>query len=151
MSMVFSSSKKTNCLTAFDENQLKLYVHLSQIFSLWFVPFHVSSVTLTTVLNLTTDSTRRDDPTSVEKTLYYIVKQEDLYQTSEFIKFIFPHVGSCLVLIWQLIAAFFCILGALLLWPILWLEENGYLPSRIARGGNLSYNIDNKIPEIRSR
>ena len=41
---------------AFDEKNLKLYVHMSQIFSIWVVPFHVAPVTLTTVLDLTTDA-----------------------------------------------------------------------------------------------
>lgn len=117
---------------------------MSQIFSIWLIPFHISPVTLTTVLDLATDS-------AADKTLYYIAKQEDLYQTSEFVKFILPHVGYCLVLIWQLIATFFCILGVTLLWPMLWLEEKGYLPRRIACGGNLARSFDNKIPEIKDQ
>jgi hypothetical protein len=126
-------------------------VNLSQIFSIWIVPFHVSPVTLTTVLDLTTDATQSDAPTNGNHTLYYITRQEDLYQTSEFVKFLMPHVGHWLVLAWHLIATLICVLGVGLLWPMLWLEENGYLPGRIARGGNVAYNIQNKVSEIKDR
>lgn len=136
---------------AFDEEHLKLYVNMSQIFSIWLIPFHVSPVTLTTVLDLTTDSSQSDAPTNSDQTLYWIARQEDLYQTSEFIKFVVPHIGQWLVLSWQLMATLFCALGATLLWPMLWLEENGYLPGRIARGGNLAYNMDKRIPEIKEQ
>lgn len=122
---------------------------MSQIFSIWIVPFHVAPVTLTTVLNLTTDAPRSNPSANGDKALYYIAKQEDLYQTSEFVKFILPHVGHWLVLVWHLIATFFCVLGVTFLWPMLWLEENGYLPGQIVQG-NLAYNIGSKIPEIKN-
>lgn len=121
---------------------------MSQLFSIWLVPFHVAPVTLTSVLDLTTDGSRNDAPAHGDKKLYYITKQEDLYQTSEFVKFILPHVGHWLVLAWHLLATIFCVMGMTLLWPMLWLEENGYLPGRIAQG-NLAYNMEEKIPEIK--
>lgn len=133
---------------AFDEDKLKLYVHMSQIFSIWLVPFHVAPVTLTTVLDLTTDPALTNASTNGDHKRYYITKQEDLYQTSEFVKFLFPHVGHWLVLGWHLIATFFCIVGVTLLWPMLWMEEKGYLPTWISRG-NLAYDIADKIPEIK--
>ncbi|KAJ5745012.1 hypothetical protein N7533_009882 [Penicillium manginii] len=136
---------------AFDENNLKLYIHMSQIFTIWIVPFHVAPVTLTTVLDLTTDASKTNAPTNGDRTLYYIAKQEDLYQTSEFVKFVIPHIGNWIVIIWHLIATFFCLLGVTILWPMLWLEEKGYLPSRIAHGGNLAYSIQNKIPDIKNQ
>lgn len=119
---------------------------MSQIFSIWIIPFHVAPVTLTTVLDLTTDSSQshHDHP------LYYIKKQEDLYQTSEFIKFLLPHVGHWLVSAWHVFATFFCIIGVAALWPMLWLEENGYLPGRIAQG-NLAYDIDRNIADIKQK
>lgn len=138
----------TDELVAFDEENLKLYINMSQIFSIWLVPFHVAPVTLTTVLDLTTDGSRNNAPTNGDKTLYYIKRQEDLYQTHEFVKFILPHVGYWLVLAWHLFATFFSVLGTFFLWPMLWLEENGYLPGRIAQG-NLAYNVGQKIPEIK--
>lgn len=133
---------------AFDEEHYKLYVHMSQIFSIWVVPFHVAPVTLTTVLDLTTDPTQSDASVNGDHRLYYITKQEDLYQTSEFVKFVVPHVGHGLVVAWHLIATLFCLLGVTCLWPLLWLEEKGYLPGQIAPGGNLAYNLERKIPEI---
>ncbi|KAJ5621636.1 hypothetical protein N7528_006419, partial [Penicillium herquei] len=129
---------------AFDEANLKLYVHMSQIFSIWLVPFHVAPVTLTTVLDLTNDSSQSDS----DQTLYYIKRQEDLYQTSEFVKFLLPHVGHWVVSIWHLMATFFCVLGTMLLWPMLWLEENEFLPGRVAQG-NLAYSLDTRIEEIK--
>jgi len=139
-----------NSYLAFDEKNLKLYVHMSQIFSIWVVPFHVAPVTLTTVLDLTTDAPQSNAPTNGDRTLYYITKQEDLYQSSEFVKFVVPHVGHWLVTIWHLIATLFCVMGVTLLWPMLWLEENGYLPGRVAQG-NLAYDIQKKIPEIKDQ
>lgn len=141
-------SQVNNPFPAFDEKNLKLYVNMSQIFSIWLVPFHVAPVTLTTVLDLTTDAAQSNAPTNGDHTRYYITKQEDLYQTSEFVKFLLPHVGHWLVLAWHLMATFFCILGVTLLWPMLWLEENGYLPTWISRG-NLAYDIADRIPEIK--
>lgn len=136
---------------AFDEKNLKLYIHMSQIFTIWIVPFHVAPVTLTTVLDLTTNASETNTTTNGDRTLYYIAKQEDLYQTSEFVKFVIPHVGNWIVLTWHLIATLFCVLGVTVLWPMLWLEEKGYLPNRIAHGGNVAYNIQNKIPEIKNQ
>ncbi|KAJ6016141.1 hypothetical protein N7540_010732, partial [Penicillium herquei] len=133
---------------AFDEANLKLYVHMSQIFSIWLVPFHVAPVTLTTVLDLTTDSSQSDTHPNSDQTLYYIQRQEDLYQTSEFIKFLLPHVGHWVVSTWHLIATFFCVLGTMFLWPMLWLEEKGFLPGRVAQG-NLAYLLETRIEEIK--
>ncbi|KAJ5308584.1 hypothetical protein PENANT_c044G02114 [Penicillium antarcticum] len=134
---------------AFDEEHLKLYVNMSQIFSIWVVPFHVATATLTTVLDLTVDSPKSDATTNGDHSLYYITKQEDLYQTSEFIKFLMPHIGHWLVFGWHLVATLFCVLGVTLLWPILWLEEKRYIPGHFLRGGNLAYNMDKKISEIK--
>ncbi|KAJ5483072.1 hypothetical protein N7539_006518 [Penicillium diatomitis] len=133
---------------AFDEDQLKLYVNMSQIFSIWLVPFHVAPVTLTTVLDLTTDRAQSDASTNGDHTKYYITRQEDLYQTSDFIKFLLPHIGYWLVMAWHLMATFFCLVGVTALWPMLYLEENGYLPVWISRG-NLAYDIGEKLPEIK--
>ncbi|OGE49491.1 hypothetical protein PENARI_c021G11726 [Penicillium arizonense] len=126
---------------AFDEEKLKLYVNMSQIFSIWLVPFHVAPVSLTTVLDLTFESPTSDATTNGDHRLYYITQQEDLYQTSEFIKFIMPHIGYWLVFGWHLIATLFCVAGVMLLWPILWLEEKRYIPafksSKVAVNGYL--------------
>ncbi|GFF24200.1 hypothetical protein IFM46972_00964 [Aspergillus udagawae] len=131
-------------------NRLTLYITLSQIFSIWVVPFHVSPVKLTTVINLTTDSgVQKPSMVNGGHTLYYIAKQEDLYQVSEFIKFVVPHVGHLFVLAFQSFATLFCILGVAVFYPILWLEERGVIPYKMLRKGNLVYNIERKIPEIK--
>ncbi|KAI9932488.1 hypothetical protein ASPWEDRAFT_22264 [Aspergillus wentii DTO 134E9] len=135
---------------AYDEKNLKLYVNLSQIFSIWVVPFHVAPVNLTTVLTLTTDPGNDDKHlTNGEQKLYYISHQEDLYQTSEFIKFLLPHVGHLFVLIFHVFATFFCILGVAALWPLMWLEEKRYVPGQLLKGGNIASNMAKKIPEIK--
>jgi hypothetical protein len=151
---------------AFDEHKLKLYVNMSQIFTIWVVPFHVAPVTLTTVLDLTTDPNGEapnrgrytdtnvvpdgDGKTNGHHKLYYIIKQEDLYQTSEFVKFILPHVGQWIVLALHAFATVFCILGVFLWWPFVWMEEKGWIPGRVLSGGNIMYNIERKKREIRT-
>lgn len=122
---------------------------MSQIFSIWLVPFHVAPVTLTTVLDLTTSPGEEKHTMNGDHTHYYIAKQEDLYQVSEFIKFIVPHLGQFFVLMWQAFATLFCIIGVALFWPLVWLEESGWIPGRVLRGGNLSYDVNRKIPEIK--
>ncbi|KAF7588508.1 hypothetical protein BBP40_005644 [Aspergillus hancockii] len=149
---------------AYDEHKLKLYVNMSQIFTIWIIPFHVAPVTLTTVLDLTTDPTgetpnrgRYTDTDAVDgkvanghHKLYYISRQEDLYQTSEFVKFILPHVGQWIVLALHSFATVFCVLGVFVWWPFVWMEEKGWVPGRVLRGGNILYDVQWKKGEIRS-
>ena len=97
--------------TAYDEKNLTLYVNISQVFSIWAIPTHRSAVTLTTVLKLEQNSSDKK---------YYIASQNDLYQTDQFIRFVFPWGGAHLVLAWQFIATLFCVLGALLFAPFTW-------------------------------
>jgi hypothetical protein len=125
-----------------------LYVSLHQIFSIQFLPFHKSRVSLTTVLHLTKLETF-PSPTSQHevkasqrtdgRAKYLITGQDDLYQTSEFVKFVFPWfgLGTFGVMLGQFIATFFCIVGAVLGWPISYLEENVFRrKSRKADTGN---------------
>ncbi|ODM22426.1 hypothetical protein SI65_00014 [Aspergillus cristatus] len=134
---------------AFDKDNLKLYVNMSQLFSIWLIPFHVAPVTLTTVLTLMTSPGEEKHTTNGTRTHYFIAKQEDLYQTSEFIKFVVPHVGHLVIYAWQAFATLFCLFGVALFWPLIWLEERGWVPGRVLRGGNLVYDIDKKIPDIK--
>ncbi|KAF7163061.1 hypothetical protein CNMCM5623_008081 [Aspergillus felis] len=137
-------------ITKIFQCHLTLYITLSQIFSIWVVPFHVSPVRLTTVINLTTDSgVQKPSMVNGDHTLYYIAKQEDLYQVSEFVKFVVPHVGHLFVLAFQSFATLFCILGVVIFYPIMWLEERRVIPYKMLRKGNLVYNIGRKIPEIK--
>jgi hypothetical protein len=121
-----------------------LYVSMHQIFSIQFLPFHKSHVSLTTVLHLTKlqnfpSATSQHEVKVSQQTdgrsKYYITSQNDLYQTSEFVKFVFPWFGLATfgVMLWQFIATFFCIIGAVLGWPITWLEENVFGKNRERR------------------
>jgi len=120
---------------AFDKHAMLLYVSMHQTFSIQFLPFHKSHVSLTTVLHLTqlqpfptqisqheVKITQRTDGRSK----YYITSQNDLYQTSEFVKFVLPWfgLGTIGVMLWQFVATIVCIMGAVIGWPITWLEEN---------------------------
>ncbi|KAL4865392.1 hypothetical protein BDV12DRAFT_200139 [Aspergillus spectabilis] len=148
---------------AFDKENLKLYVSIFQIFSIWLIPFHVAPVSLTTVLDLTTDpGTGDSDSNSIstngksddkKQTLYYIQKQEDFYQPSEFIKFVLPYGGHFLVLMWHAFASLFSIFGAYALWPVMWAEERGWFeyqvrPARGAREGVVQV-LNEHVPDLK--
>jgi hypothetical protein len=70
-------------------------------------------VHLTTKLHLVQDS---------ETQKYHIASQEDLYQTNELLRFVLPG-GATLLWVWQLFATFLCIVGAVLLAPVTWVEQ----------------------------
>lgn len=100
-------------MTAFDEQNLILYVSLFQIFRIWFVPFYHAPVHLTAVLTLRYNCAEKK---------YYIHSQNDLYQVDQFVKFFAPG-GWALVYMWHAFACAFCVLGAWALWPVTWVEE----------------------------
>ncbi|KAH8809311.1 hypothetical protein F5884DRAFT_401389 [Xylogone sp. PMI_703] len=93
--------------SGFDETCPILFVNIHQIFSIWFVPFYKSDVHLTTILHL---------KRSEEDGRWYIKTQEDLYQTSEVVKFFWPG-GTVVMYLFQLCATLLCILGALVMKP----------------------------------
>ncbi|KAL4916182.1 hypothetical protein BDW62DRAFT_110135 [Aspergillus aurantiobrunneus] len=140
---------------AYDKENLKLYVSIFQVFSIWIIPFHAAPVSLTTVLDLTTDpgedgkgSTQTDG-----KERYYIQKQEDFYQTSEFIKFVMPFGGQLLVMMWHAFASLFSIIGVFALWPIMLGEDRGYFNNNYrfvnnAREGVVDA-LNNHVPELK--
>ncbi|KAH6717396.1 hypothetical protein BKA61DRAFT_719399 [Leptodontidium sp. MPI-SDFR-AT-0119] len=97
----------------FNQKSSILFVEIRQIFSLFFVPFYKSDVRLTTKLKLVH---------SEHDGKYYIKSQEDLYQTNELVKFFWPG-GASIIWLWQLFATGLCILGALLLAPVTWIEQ----------------------------
>ncbi|KAH9828928.1 40S ribosomal protein S7 [Teratosphaeria destructans] len=106
---------------AFDETNLILYVNCSQVFAIWFLPFHRSPVTLTTVLNLT-----RTNPTTsaTARSTYLITSQNDLYQVDQFVRFFAPWgIGDLTVLIWHAIATISCVLLAFVCTPFSVLEQ----------------------------
>ncbi|KAF2240756.1 hypothetical protein BU26DRAFT_405687, partial [Trematosphaeria pertusa] len=98
---------------AYDEPNLILYVSIHQIFRIWVIPFYKAPVSLVSVLTLKHNRGDRK---------YYIDSQNDLYQVDEFIKFVAPP-GWILVWLWQFWSTFFCLLGAVALWPVSLIEE----------------------------
>jgi len=90
-----------------------LFVEIQQVFSIFFIPFYKSNVHLTTKLHL---------ELNLKDGKYYVSSQEDLYQFNEFVKFVLPG-GATVLWLWQLLAATFCVLGALLFAPITWLQQ----------------------------
>ncbi|KAL4880619.1 hypothetical protein BJY04DRAFT_219089 [Aspergillus karnatakaensis] len=139
---------------AYDKDNLRLYVSIFQIFSIWLIPFHVSPVNLTTVIDLATDSgDGRNNTTKDGKPLYYIQKQEDFYQPSEFIKFVVPYGGHFLVLMWHAFASLFSIFGVYALWPVMWANEKGwfeYQPrvARLARESAVGA-LNDHVPDLK--
>lgn len=129
---------------AFDAHHLLLYVSIHQIFKIQWLPFHKSDVRLTTVLQLTEDEARKleieDFTTKQAKKLvksdyaalraphkrYLIQSQNDLYQTSEFVKFVFFFGGCTTVMAWQYFATLACVIGAFVMWPVTYLSEVAY-------------------------
>jgi hypothetical protein len=95
----------------YDQKQQILYISISQIFSLFFVPFYAPQVNLVTVLHLSHDIDNK----------YYIDTQRDLYQLNELVKFIWPG-GATLLLLWQWMNTLLSIVGALVLAPMTWVE-----------------------------
>ncbi|KUJ17238.1 uncharacterized protein LY89DRAFT_646443 [Mollisia scopiformis] len=101
------------CGAEFNQKSQILFVEIHQIFSLFFVPFYKSNVHLTTKLRLV----HAEDDNK-----YYIKSQEDLYQSNEVVKFFWPG-GATIIWCWQIFATWLCIVGALLLAPITWVEQ----------------------------
>lgn len=140
------------------------------------MPFHYAPVDLVTVLELVrytppesethsyaaVAATEADKP----KELYFIKSQNDLYQVNEFVKFvdIFRIVLAALF-VWQWAATFFCMIGASVLWPVTWIEQNaagkvgprgnesagqlvhGLAGDAVARGEKLLGQIGQKVDE----
>ncbi|KAL3480854.1 hypothetical protein BJX99DRAFT_205414 [Aspergillus californicus] len=144
---------------AFDKENLKLYAKIFQIFRIWLVPFYSAPVTLMTVLDLTTEpGETKSLPSSSEQgsKLYYIQKQEDFYQPTEFVKFVVPFgIGSLMVMMWHAFASLFSIIGVFALWPIMWAEDHGYFgyfyeTRRVVREGAVDFlNNHVKAPEVK--
>lgn len=88
-------------------------MHVAQVFRIWIFPFYAAPVSLVTVLKLAQDKqTQR----------YFIKSQNDLYQTNEWVRFVW-FGGFVFVWLFQVVAAAMCVLGAVVLSPISWLEE----------------------------
>lgn len=155
---------------ALDEQTSTLYLHIFQVFSIWFLPFYRAPVRLVSVLHLTpaplntgegtppppydaaqekrhavqegaepsyaavasTSSTstaaglaqqqqqqqgrRKSAQTGPKR--YLIQKQQDLYQTTEFVKFVSLAPGSAVAGFLQLLATLFCLVASVVLSPV---------------------------------
>ncbi|MCJ1381419.1 hypothetical protein MMC17_004529 [Xylographa soralifera] len=105
---------------AYDAQALRLYVSLHQVFRIWAIPGMRAPVQLVTVLQLVAAPKSR-----AHAPRYLIAAQNDLYQVDEFVKFFsLLRVVWLLVLGWQFVATGLCVLGAGLLSPVSWVEEN---------------------------
>ena len=97
---------------------------LHQLFRIWIFPFFRARVQLTTVLQLVAIPYPTPHHPN-KRSRYYIQNQNDLYQVNEWIKFISQFgILSLLLLTWQLVATGFCVLGAVVMWPVSWVEQN---------------------------
>ena len=106
---------------AYDSTNLLLYVGITQVFAIWFVPFHSAKVNLTTVLQLQYGKSlnRPYAASSSAPNKYYIQSQNDLYQVTEWLKFIsIVGIATRLVMLWQWLATLACIVGAVVGTPI---------------------------------
>ncbi|KAK0642483.1 hypothetical protein DIS24_g8989 [Lasiodiplodia hormozganensis] len=120
---------------AFDQTNLILYVHISQVFRIWLIPFYSAPASLVTVLHLAhvaaaDDDAGEDGGDEGGRGKYYITAQNDLYQTNEFVRFVW-FGGFLFVWMFQFAATFFCVLGAFFLSPLTALQE------RFQQGGGL--------------
>ncbi|KAL6824114.1 hypothetical protein V8C40DRAFT_247344 [Trichoderma camerunense] len=121
--------------SVFDQRNNTLYVSIRQTFSIWFVPFHSSSVKLLSVLRLTQGSSSEPGQLAPkyqpdgrnssalagpgqERLRYYIASQEDLYQTNDFVAFVLPYLGPLLVFLWQLYATGVSVVCSILFLPL---------------------------------
>jgi hypothetical protein len=115
-----TSNQTNTSITAYDSQNLILYLNITQIFSIWLIPFHHANVTLTTELHLTRPPNSRK---------YYISAQNDLYQNDQLIRFFMPFgLGELSMHMWQYSSTMMCVFGAFLLAPATrlqqsWLEE----------------------------
>lgn len=121
--------------TVFDQRNNTLYVSIRQTFSIWFVPFHSSSVKLLSVLRLAQGSSSEPGQLAPkyqpdgrnssalagpgqERLRYYIASQEDLYQTNDFVAFVLPYLGPLLVFLWQLYSTGVTVVCSILFLPL---------------------------------
>lgn len=108
-----------------------LFLQIHQVFHLFFVPFFAPTVNLTAILYLTPSqgpspsSDAAGSSESRRRTRYLIKHQEDLYQSTEVVKFFWPG-GTQIIGFGRLFATLLCIVGAIALAPITWMEEWGW-------------------------
>lgn len=120
--------------TAYDETRLMLYLNISQVFSLWMIPFHHANVTLTTELQLVRSSNK-----------YYIQSQNDLYQNDQLIRFFMPFgLGEFVTHMYQYSSTMMCVLGSFLLAPATHIQQN-FAEKREQNG---SWNAEDEMRDL---
>jgi len=104
---------------------------MRQTFRLWFIPLYAAHVRLVTVLYLTQRVPERlnEDKVTVDYLAnsepgyggvrngvmkYYITKQEDQYQITEWLKFLSLNFGAVLFRLCQLNSTILCVIGAVI-------------------------------------
>lgn len=111
--------------SAYDPQNLILYVSIHQLFRIWLLPFFSARASLVTVLRLVPRKHHTTATSSSPTTTYLIQSQNDLYQVNEFVKFVSQFgILSVVVYAGQLLATLFCVVGAGLFWPVSWVEQN---------------------------
>ena len=109
-------------LLAYNEDARVVYVDMSQIFAVWFIPFYRAHVHFLVVLDLVPGqpdtSYRREglqysDVTAERKPRYLISKQEDRYQLNDTVNFLMPGLGPLLCKAGQEFATLVCVMGVL--------------------------------------
>ncbi|RKU46811.1 hypothetical protein DL546_007554 [Coniochaeta pulveracea] len=73
------------------------------------------------------------EPEPQPRKKYYIAKQEDLYQVSEWIKFLVPFgIGNAMVSGYMLLVTMFCVMGSLVTLPIVYIATAGGQTGNVA-------------------
>ncbi|UKZ76971.1 hypothetical protein TrVFT333_004687 [Trichoderma virens FT-333] len=133
--------------SVFDQRNSTLYVSIRQTFSIWFIPFHSSSVKLLSVLRLAQGSSSEPGQLAPkfqpdgrnssalagpgqERLRYYIASQEDLYQTNDFVAFVVPYLGPLLVFLWQLYSTALSVVGSILFLPVYYFINSSQAKAR---------------------
>jgi hypothetical protein len=99
------------------------YATVRQTFGLWFIPFYRADVRLVCRLTLVYDEDAKK---------YYVSRQEDCYPVDEAARFVWLGIWR-LVVLWQVIATFMCVLLAAVGLPVSWWEEE----KQVGDGGEL--------------
>ena len=146
-----------------------LYVSIRQTFKIIYIPFYRADVSLVTVLRLTTRTLSSNDqhhqhqhrdhdqaqgkieggiaPLLNKK--YFIASQNDLYQTSEWIKFVLPwSIGYTLLIVAQFWATIMCVFGAAVGWPVSWIEEQLDSTRQTDPRGGTSESVENDVRSV---
>ncbi|KAF3350763.1 hypothetical protein VdG2_01227 [Verticillium dahliae VDG2] len=100
-----------------DQKQNLLYLQITQAFTFFFLPVYTPRIRLTTNAAVGVPANG-----AAGKLRYFITAQEDLYQTTEWLKFLVPWIGAPLLVAWQLFATLLSVVGAVVLAPVSWLD-----------------------------